>query len=764
VTAADVSALQGPRPVPAYDPGRPSHALGGPARRRASRRRDQPLLDPVLARVIALLALAAFGVIHWMLMLDPAPGFRARDAIGIAVLTVVALLGAARLRGPKRVAVLAGTVVGGLALAFLAGGSADADLLPRNWGYLARQISDGVNGLAGAGIPYRGLDETLRLVIPLGGTVLTFAGAALAMWPRRAGRLGFPIPALLALVTLYAVPAVVLVLGAEFLRGLLLALLVIAFLRLDRLRRRDAGPAVAVFGAAGLLALVVAPALDKSHPWWDYESWAQTAAGGRSTAFTWDHNYSVLAWPRDGRELLRIKSRQRAYWKADELDFFDGREWVRDRTFSGRDSPGVQIAGVDLARLTRWSFQLQVTVRNLRSDTLPIAGSANSVDLPGRNPLQIRPGIFSVGRAIRRGDSYTADVYVPQPSAGDLEQAGTSYDFDLERYTSLIARPTSGPYVGRDMRLFAPGFFGVEPALIEGRNRSAVPVLEASPLRRAYGLSRRLLGGASTPYEYVKAVERYLEDGFTYSEAPPRASRTLDGFLFHSKSGFCQQYSGAMALLLRLGGIPARVATGFAPGSYDRKSKEYVVRDLDAHSWVEAWFPGIGWVTFDPTPTAAPPRSQALIDAPSAARGDLRDLGTTQANSTAPGPAPGGPRPWARILLAFVGLTALVLALQAAWARRGRPRPLPVSELEAALRGAGERVPPGVTLRELEARFSGSPGVAAYVAALRAQRYARAGGGGPTAAQRRGLRRALGHGRGPRARARTWLALRPRMR
>src|SRR6478609_10295129 len=65
-----------------------------------------------------------------------------------------------------------------------------------------------------------------------------------------------------------------------------------------------------------------------------------------------------------------------------------------------------------------------------------------------------------------------------------------------------------------------------------------------------------------------------------------------------------------MALLLRLGGVPARVASGFTPGTKDPKTGEWVVRDLDAHSWVEVWFDGIGWVTFDPTPAASPARGQ----------------------------------------------------------------------------------------------------------------------------------------------------------
>ena len=151
--------------------------------------------------------------------------------------------------------------------------------------------------------------------------------------------------------------------------------------------------------------------------------------------------------------------------------------------------------------------------------------------------------------------------------------------------------------------------------------------LARSNLKRTWALSQRLRSGANSPVDYVNAVEAYLGgDDFTYTEAPPAKARTLEGFLFDAKTGYCQQYSGAMALLLRMQGIPARVATGFTSGSYDRRSKEYVVRDLDAHSWVEAWFPTYGWVTFDPTPSAAPPRSQSG-DRAAGLPGDVPDLG-----------------------------------------------------------------------------------------------------------------------------------------
>ena len=131
---------------------------------------------------------------------------------------------------------------------------------------------------------------------------------------------------------------------------------------------------------------------------------------------------------------------------------------------------------------------------------------------------------------------------------------------------------------------------------------------------RTWRLAPSLRRGATSPYDYVLRVNDYLRrTGFGYTEVPDRPGAgvaPLESFLFDSRRGYCQQFSGAMALLLRMGGIPARVATGFSPGGLRASSGEWVVRDTDAHSWVEAWFDGIGWVTFDPTPPDTPARSQ----------------------------------------------------------------------------------------------------------------------------------------------------------
>ena len=69
---------------------------------------------------------------------------------------------------------------------------------------------------------------------------------------------------------------------------------------------------------------MAAPVLNRDTPWFDYETWAQETSASKSTSFTWDHSYGALNWPRDGRELLRVRARQPAYWKAENLDDFDG--------------------------------------------------------------------------------------------------------------------------------------------------------------------------------------------------------------------------------------------------------------------------------------------------------------------------------------------------------------------------------------------------------------------------------------------------------
>jgi hypothetical protein len=293
-------------------------------------------------------------------------------------------------------------------------------------------------------------------------------------------------------------------------------------------------------------------------------------------------------------------------------------------------------------------------------------------------------------------------------------------------------------------------------------------LIDRSPYARAFALARKLAAAAPTPYAYVQSVMRYLAHGFSYSERPPPARFPLMRFLFTSKLGYCQQFAGAMALLLRMGGIPARVAVGFTPGTFDKATREWQVSDFDAHAWVEAWFPTYGWVRFDPTPASAPARSGGappILKKPVAPGDVSKGLGrrdsASRATVTAPRSHAGGTSsdaPW--IVLALVVLAALggVVVL-----RRTGERTVDqlLIELERAFRRSGRPLADGITLAALEQRMRGSTDAQAYVRALRMQRFGHATVT-PTVSQRRAMRRQLALGVGIAGRLRALWALPPR--
>lgn len=734
----------------------------------APRERDagRPLLRRPVARLIGFTALAGWGALHWMRMLEPAEPGRALLVVLVGVFAATAMLVAGRMDTTRRRTLAAtAALVPIAALMLLAGRVADELVFPTGWTELAQGLSRAIEDLPGIRVPYRGLDDWVRSAIPLGGSALVALAAVLAFWPRRSGKLGFPGLALPALLTLYVVPVVALIMEHEFWRGAAFTLLMVVFLRLEKLRRTDTLAAAALAIAVTTIAFAAAPLLNRDQPWFDYETWTAEQSTSKSTTFNWNHDYDGLNWPRDGRELLRVTAQRPAYWKAENLDIFDGEKWVRSRL--GSTTPDVPEDNPRLLR--RFTQDIKVSIRNLRTDRFITAGYAFDVDIPRLDELATLDGLYVAPRTLRRGDAYTAQVYTPRPTEDQRLEAGTDYDESLQEYTAIIAADPNLTGAPRDYLQF-PFFGSGDPDAIVTRNGTfgdAPALIQRAGLARTYGLARQLAEGADTPEDYVQRVLRYLgdTDNFTYSETPPPESHSLDGFLFDSRQGYCQQYSGAMALLLRMAGIPARVTTGFSTGATDTKTGEYVVRDFDAHSWVEAYYPGYGWVTFDPTPAASPARSQPAdaVSATSSVTG-AGPLTPADALSERGGgiPLAAESRPWWQYALGVLGLAALIAAFVRAVRRWRQGAPPALSELERALKRTHRQPAPGTTLHALERTFEQhTPAAAGYVRALRESRY-RDEPARPTRAQRRGLRSELGRGGGLIGRLRAWWALPPR--
>ncbi len=761
-----------PAPLPPPQAARPAR----PARSQPQPAPPAPapaLLPAHVARLVGFVPLAALGAVQWSRMVQPASPDALLGCVLAAGAAGYGLSAVARRRPPMATRIAATLLAAALLLliALAAAGVPGRLFKPYGWDDLAAGIGQGLGAVSTVRTPYGGLDEWTRIVIVLGGCALAGLAALLAFVPRRGGRFGHPIAAAVVLGVLYTTPVMQHDMRLPFLAGLLFALLLASYLWLERVQRRGAGLAAAVVAAAALGGYVAAPVLDGDRALLDYEELAQSLSPSATAQYRWNHDYGPLDWPRDGREVLRVQAPHRAYWKAVNLGAFDGLRWVQDT--------GQQRDRIERTVFRRaWVQRIKVTLRALRTRQFIGAGTTLDILDTPRVATSFTPGVYETLREpLRRGHAYRAEVYTPRPSTPELRRAGS--DFAAVPYGYGVMALGDVRPGGRPTTVFFPRWAEAGPPLIVGAvTEDGRAVLDASPYGRVYALAQRLRAGTDTPFEYVRAVERYLEDPrFSYDETPPPSRAPLADFLLRDRTGYCQQFSGAMALLLRMGGVPARVASGFSPGIVNTERKEYVVRDVDAHSWVEYWAPGIGWVTRDPTPAEAPARAQAADllagagDDPVTFSGSERALGNSPdtggaAAAAAASAQDDGPSPLA--LIAGGLLTLVVVAVVvAAW--RGRRRrakggglangDAELAELRRALDRSGRRPPAALTLEELAARLAGTP-AHGYVRTLADARFGY-GDGRPTRAERAALRRELGAGLGARGRLRAWWALPP---
>ena len=744
-------------------------------------------------------AIGALGVLQWSrLVADPDVG---RLLLALAVVTgggaAMAALWATGRRVPyARVAALAIAVLATAAATVVVGLPARL-LAPSNWPELIDNLGLGLAGIEDTEMPYDGGDVWLRLTLLLGAPLLLGLAAAFAFWPARRRAPG-RVLALAALVALYGIAVTLDSPGGELLWGLLLLLLVAAWLWVPRLPPGRAAVAVATVAGAGLLALPAAAALDRDTPWWDYESW-DWFGREREVTFDWNHSYGPLDWPQEGTTLLEVRSVEPHYWKASVLDRFDGFTWQRatgadvlsaPERFARRRLPGSELPELHRNWLTQASFEVQA----LQSGLAIGAGVPQAIQ--GVDGVSASSdGTMSVdGEPLRTGDEYSIVAYNPQPTERQLRRAASTYPEERFGQTTLVGLPATVEPPVDPGSTAGSGAAAPEPPVVAGfapararamplwgtSDRDSEAAVLASPYAGVYRLARRLTADADTPYDAVRAIERHLREGYDYSPNVPERTYPLAAFLFEDESGYCQQFAGTMALMLRMVGLPSRVVSGFAPGSLDEERDVYEVRDTDAHSWVEVYFRGIGWVTFDPTPAAAPAASQTLnaqLGTFFRGRGSVAEQGRGRARSLERaleggtlGPVDDGGGPWGAIGLALLGVAAIAAVAGAiVFTRRrralasGRLADAQLKEFHRALARLGWSVPDAPTLLGLERRFAnaGRPAVAGYAAGLRAHRYAPNAPAPPGPTARRALRRALSKQGGLRRRLRALLAIPP---
>jgi transglutaminase-like putative cysteine protease len=734
-----------------------------PAEQAESRPDD---LTSFLLRLATFIALAAFALGHWVGVITGPPLGRTVGLLAVCGAAGVGLWATRDLPlWPGRAARV--LIVFALAvLALMVTGLHVHYLKPARWDNLGNGLHHGLLLAQSAIYPYDGRDQWLRLTLMLAGPAFLVPATALAFWPGKSQGMRRGV-ALVILIGLFGLALAERAPSSQIGRGFALLLLIAAWLWLPRLNTKDMGAAAVAVIAAAVLALPVAAGLDGSGSWIDYRHW-HVLSNSRGVGFQWNHSYGPIDWPRRGTTLLYVKADRPYYWKAEVLDSFNGRTWLR----TGANASVSASSELPIYENPKWVKKIHVDVAALRGDLVVgagtprlVAGGAGDATLNGDGT------VLALDHPLRDGESYDITTYLPQPSPQEMRKATPNYEGYFGMYTKLfLPAPGAGP-TGREM--IDPGLWG-NP--VTG-DPVAPKLIESSPYAGMYRLANRLTAGDTEVYAAVKHIQDYLLSArFAYDEHPALRRYPLESFVMKDRIGYCQQFSGAMALMLRMKGIPARVVSGFAPGSpLPDVPGVYRVRDYDAHSWVEVYFSGIGWVTFDPTPSASPASSQS-DDRFGAAGGrgpTPRGLGQVQGNDPV---VSGGSLglaadrssafKWWMVPAGLAAIAALALAgVQLMRARRRRreadPAEVAVDHLRDALLRVGSPVVPGATLSLLEEvlRRRAGPRAANYARLLREHRYGAGHQPLPGRSDRRALRRALARTTSPMGRLRLWRAL-----
>ncbi|HTX89714.1 MAG TPA: transglutaminase-like domain-containing protein [Anaerolineales bacterium] len=334
--------------------------------------------------------------------------------------------------------------------------------------------------------------------------------------------------------------------------------------------------------------------------------------------------------------------RDRYYWRVRTYDLYRDGQWYTNYAFDELFTPNESALSLAEAQGIAGEFvfsspndNLGMLVTPARTIWLNRVSTMTFMPVPGG---KIDPLMFQANPPVLAGEEYLVHANLYQPTVAQLRDAGAAYpawvtDHYLQLPTDLSQRVTD--------------------------------------------LARQVAAGASTPYDKAVAITDYLRNNITYSPtvtSPPAGTDPLVWFLFDTRMGFCNYYATAEVILLRTLGIPARMVVGFDQGSY-LPPNQYILHPSDAHAWPEVYFPGVGWVEFEPT-TSQPPLVRPAGNGAEA--GTPTPQTTPQANAARQtvvplgegGTPPGSgapPNTLLRLTIVFLSVFALIGAILAAY-------------------------------------------------------------------------------------------------
>ena len=343
--------------------------------------------------------------------------------------------------------------------------------------------------------------------------------------------------------------------------------------------------------------------------------------------------------PREGFELgaapvLRIAAPRSRYWRTSTYELYTGHGIASGEVYGDRVEADQPIPLPFGATQAREEMEQTITILAPQSNLVFAADAPVRVSVPTLfewRATQDDPAALRLTTMIRRGQQYTVVSWASVATEIQLRSAGTEYPPGIERYLQL-------------------------PPELPDRVRR---------------LATESGAGAATPYDQALAIERFVRS-FPYETRvppPPPDRDWVDYTLFDLQTGYSDYYATAMMVMLRTLGVPARVASGFAPGEFVEDEAAYIVYESEAHSWVEVFFPSYGWINFEPSslrpvPFRAPDENSLSADAssdgsygedPDLFLDDPYDMG----GEYAPPLPPRGDLPW----IIALGLFGVLLAI-----------------------------------------------------------------------------------------------------
>jgi hypothetical protein len=350
--------------------------------------------------------------------------------------------------------------------------------------------------------------------------------------------------------------------------------------------------------------------------------------------------------------LFRVRADRPAYWRLVVLDRFDGQAWKLSEDHPVENGQPLSLGTQPLigeSPTSSLSLRQEVEIEQLGAAWLPAA--ADPVEISLEDDLGARHfdrmDTIELEADTSEGMRYQVTSAVARPSLSELDRIQPTNANSDPRYTALPAGLPS----------------------------------------RIHDIAIELTAGAETPFDKVLAIQEYLRT-FTYDEEAPAGHGTdaILNFLEESRRGFCEQFAGTMAVLVRSLGYPARVAIGFLPGDRQRDGWNEVTT-AQVHAWPEVHFGEFGWLAFEPTPSRDNPTANYLVHLPSGPHPDA-NLGSSRRRRADPNaflrtkdefqglptvvrpPARGGqtgaeqqPFPWRRLLLVALMLAGIALLL-----------------------------------------------------------------------------------------------------